>query len=66
MAGRKIVVLRYNFSLGHHGFPAWTLCREDSQLYYKSFSRPVDERNIEARERVVITHLIKEKEQLPF
>ncbi|NDY72288.1 succinate dehydrogenase/fumarate reductase flavoprotein subunit [Desulfobacter hydrogenophilus] len=33
----------------------------DSPLYNKSFSNPVKERNIPVKERIVITHLIKEK-----
>ncbi len=33
----------------------------DSPLYNRSFSNPVKERNIPVRERIVITHLIKEK-----
>lgn len=32
----------------------------DSSLYNKSFSKPIDERNIALQERVTITHLIKE------
>ena len=32
----------------------------DSPLYNKSFSNPVKERNIPVKERIVITHLIKE------
>lgn len=32
----------------------------DSSLYNKSFSTPIDERNIALQERVTITHLIKE------
>jgi succinate dehydrogenase/fumarate reductase flavoprotein subunit len=33
----------------------------DSALYNKSFSKPINERGIEVLERIVITHLIKEK-----
>ena len=33
----------------------------DSPLYNKSFNNPVKERNIPVKERIVITHLIKEK-----
>lgn len=33
----------------------------DSPLYYNSFNKPIDERNIPVIERVMITHLIKEK-----
>ncbi|NDY74396.1 succinate dehydrogenase/fumarate reductase flavoprotein subunit [Desulfobacter hydrogenophilus] len=33
----------------------------DSPLYNKSFSNPVEKRNIPVKERIVITHLIKEK-----
>ena len=33
----------------------------DSVLYNNSFSKPIEERNIEIKERIVITHLIKEK-----
>jgi len=32
----------------------------DSSLYHKSFSKPIEERNIPIQERIVITHLIKE------
>ncbi len=32
----------------------------DSPLYNKSFSKPIKERNIPVKERIVITHLIKE------
>lgn len=32
----------------------------DSALYNNSFNKPIEERNIDIRERVVITHLIKE------
>ncbi len=32
----------------------------DSPLYNNSFKKPIDERNIPLRERIVITHLIKE------
>ena len=33
----------------------------DSPLYNKSFNKPIKERNIPVEERIVITHLIKEK-----
>lgn len=33
----------------------------DSALYNKSFSKPIEERNIPLQERVTITHLVKEK-----
>jgi len=33
----------------------------DSPLYNKSFNNPVKERNIHVKERIVITHLMKEK-----
>ncbi len=33
----------------------------ESPLYNKSFSKPIKERNIPVKERIVITHLIKEK-----
>jgi succinate dehydrogenase/fumarate reductase flavoprotein subunit len=33
----------------------------NSPLYNKSFNNPVEERNIPVKERIVITHLIKEK-----
>ncbi len=36
----------------------------DSSLYNKSFSKPIEERNIPVQERVTITHLIKENERL--
>ena len=36
----------------------------DSPLYNKSFSNPIKERNIPVKERIVITHLIKEKERI--
>ncbi|UMB59653.1 FAD-binding protein [Lutibacter sp. A80] len=32
----------------------------DSSLYNKSFSKPIEERNIPVQERITITHLIKE------
>jgi succinate dehydrogenase/fumarate reductase flavoprotein subunit len=32
----------------------------DSPLYYESFSRPLNERNIERYQRIMITHLLKE------
>ena len=32
----------------------------DSALYNNSFSKPIEERNIDLKERIVITHLIKE------
>ena len=36
----------------------------DSTLYNKSFSKPIEERNISVQERVTITHLIKEDNKL--
>jgi len=36
----------------------------NSPLYNKSFSTPINERNIPVKERIVITHLIKEKGQI--
>ncbi len=36
----------------------------ESPLYNKSFNNPVKERNISVKERIVITHLIKEKGQI--
>ena len=36
----------------------------DSTLYNKSFSKPIEERNIPVQERIVITHLIKEEEKI--
>jgi len=36
----------------------------NSPLYNKSFSAPINERNIPVKERIVITHLIKEKGQI--
>ena len=36
----------------------------DSTLYHKSFSKPIEERNIPVEERIVITHLIKEEEKI--
>ena len=36
----------------------------ESPLYNKSFNNPVKERNIPVKERIVITHLIKEKGQI--
>ena len=32
----------------------------DSPLYFNSFNKPIEERNITVKERIVITHLIKE------
>jgi succinate dehydrogenase/fumarate reductase flavoprotein subunit len=36
----------------------------DSSLYNKSFSKPINERNIPLHERIVITHLIKENNKI--
>ncbi len=36
----------------------------DSTLYNKSFSKPINDRNIPLQERVVITHLIKENNKI--
>ncbi|NND80643.1 MAG: FAD-binding protein [Maribacter sp.] len=36
----------------------------ESSLYNKSFSKPIEERNIPVHERVTITHLIKEDERV--
>ncbi len=36
----------------------------ESSLYNKSFSKPIEERNIPVQERVTITHLIKEDERV--
>jgi len=36
----------------------------ESSLYNKSFSKPIEERNIPVQERVTITHLIKENEKI--
>lgn len=36
----------------------------DSTLYNKSFSKPIEERNIEVQERIVITHLVKENNKI--
>ncbi|MBD1259008.1 FAD-binding protein [Maribacter polysiphoniae] len=36
----------------------------DSALYNKSFSKPMEERNIPVQERIVVTHLIKEEEKI--
>lgn len=36
----------------------------ESSLYNKSFSKPINERNIEVQERVTITHLIKEDNKI--
>ena len=36
----------------------------DSSLYNKSFSKPINDRNIPLQERVMITHLIKEDEKI--
>ena len=36
----------------------------DSTLYNKSFSKPIEERNIPVHERIVITHLVKEKNKI--
>ena len=37
----------------------------DSPLYFDAFSRPIKKRNIPVIERVMVTHLIKEKERSP-
>ncbi|WP_298364096.1 FAD-binding protein [uncultured Lutibacter sp.] len=36
----------------------------DSSLYNKSFSKPIEERNIIVQERITITHLIKENDKV--
>jgi len=36
----------------------------ESTLYNKSFSKPINERNIPLQERIVITHLIKENDKI--
>ena len=36
----------------------------DSAIYHKSFSKPMEERNIPVQERIVVTHLIKEDEKI--
>ncbi|WP_299522719.1 FAD-binding protein [uncultured Lutibacter sp.] len=36
----------------------------DSTLYNKSFSKPINDRNIPLQERIVITHLIKENNKI--
>ena len=36
----------------------------DSSLYNKSFSKPIEERNITVQERITITHLIKENDKV--
>ncbi len=36
----------------------------DSSLYNKSFSKPIEERNISVQERITITHLIKENNKV--
>ena len=36
----------------------------DSPLYFNAFSKPIKERSISVQERIVITHLIKEKGQI--
>ncbi|MDV7186357.1 FAD-binding protein [Lutibacter sp. TH_r2] len=36
----------------------------DSSLYNKSFSKPIEQRNIPVQERITITHLIKENEKI--
>ena len=36
----------------------------DSSLYNKSFRKPIEDRNIEVQERIVITHLIKENNKI--
>ena len=36
----------------------------DSSLYNKSFSKPIEERNIPVQERITITHLIKENNKV--
>ncbi|MBD0777890.1 FAD-binding protein [Maribacter sp. ANRC-HE7] len=36
----------------------------DSAVYHKSFSKPIEERNIPVQERIVVTHLIKEDEKI--
>jgi succinate dehydrogenase/fumarate reductase flavoprotein subunit len=36
----------------------------ESPLYNKSFNKPIKERNIPVKERIVITHLIKEKDRI--
>ena len=36
----------------------------DSSLYNKSFRKPIEDRNIEVQERIVITHLVKENNKI--
>lgn len=36
----------------------------DSTLYNKSFSKPIEERNIQVQERIIITHLVKEDDKI--
>ena len=58
----------YTRQLAEHSLARVNELREwgffDSSLYNKSFSKPIEERNIPVHERVTITHLIKEDESV--
>jgi len=54
----------YTRQLAEHSLARVNELREwgffESPLYYNSFNKPIEERNITVKERIVITHLIKE------
>ncbi|MGB5667398.1 MAG: FAD-binding protein [Maribacter sp.] len=58
----------YTRQLAEHSLARVNELREwgffDSSLYNKSFSKPIEARNIPVHERVTITHLIKEDERV--
>lgn len=54
----------YTRQLAEHSLARVNELREwgffESSLYYNSFNKPIEERNITVKEKIVITHLIKE------
>ena len=58
----------YTKQLAQHSLARVNELREwgffDSSLYNKSFSKPINDRNIPVHERIVITHLIKENNKI--
>ena len=58
----------YTRQLAEHSLACVNELREwgffESSLYNKSFSKPIEERNIPVHERVTITHLVKEDERV--
>ncbi|PQV47802.1 succinate dehydrogenase/fumarate reductase flavoprotein subunit [Jejuia pallidilutea] len=58
----------YTRQLAEHSLARVNELREwgffESSLYNKSFSKPIEERNIPVHERVTITHLVKEDDRI--